>query len=764
MESHQNTMTPKQLVDWSKQNKDLDIKISETPIKGYTLCDIKVSSKTFEDGLFLNNDEVFNNIRRGNAIASMSIDKTQIFKYARKGIIKFFDYMLDYSNNKQQGVRVLGPVKQAFEVGRKVKIYVTEKANGENVQIAFEELKGAWVIGSKNVSIIVRDRNDIGWYRHQNKKCNERYNYAISFAELWFDILETRIINKGLYDDFINDITGYTLCGENIGDLEHQHIKLYEQKDIMFFGMVNNQTSEICEPIPKVNEILSKYGLTVVSSFNVSPEIGSFEEFSKLMEEYYIQVLHASVEKSGEGCVCYISEIVEDGEKVISLAKLKTFEYRFLRKIREKTKTNKKRKSLNINNILRNVEEECIDILKEEGVKMDLKEYLNFAKFIIRVILSVSDIENNIADVYAEFIKEVKRLYEKTGHDFNKLKTDDFSGILKIFGGGKVKELHPMDVDSESEHDKIEKDTNNLDNSFVAMHEEVFDLQKNKFKTFEKGKTYLLMVLGLVASGKSTIISYLEEAIKAKALDINFAVVSSDALQGQAIADYISKNPGATHEIAFSKINKNSKQRFDDEVNRQIIKFARIKDKVNLIFLDKNFPIESVEAYKQLTKENLKLVVLYPKIYNPYDSDRLSFPFSFNYFVQCYYRLKGRKNHETLDFDKNPHAHYILLSFSTLYKKVLFELDGVDMYPLTITDESENFDLDESFVKKFNDLIWNIGKVKFNIPAMLEQFEKHISEVFNYIEEKFPEEIFVDKRDFLKKEIYELLENKLKNE
>jgi hypothetical protein len=755
MESN-NDLTPKEVLEWAKGNKVIGVGTYATPIKDYTLHDLKVADIKKEDEVFLTNDEVYKRIRRGNAIATVMMGKTIIHKYARKGIIKFFDYKKDFSNDKHGAIRTLLPIKKAFEDGHKLKVYLTDKANGENVQIAYEELNGTWIIGSKNVSIIVRDRNDITWYRTKPKPL-DRFNYSVEFAELWFDLLEERITSKGLYDDFVNDIQGYTLCGENIGDLTHQHIKLYEKKDIMFFGMVNNQSNEICEPMDRVVSMLSKYGLTVVES-NSSPVINTFEDFEQSMKEYYNVVLHQPIEKCAEGCVAYFSAITNDGEKIISLGKLKTFEYRFLRKLREKIKYAKKKKNLNVNNIIRTVEEECIQLLKEERDNVDLKEYLKFGTFILKVLLQIDGYKNSIQDVYAEFIAEVRRMYNKSGFNFNKLTENDFTGVMKILNADRLKTLNKMEVDEE-EVGKGEEDEN-VDQA-IAQCEEQYEAQKQMFNKFEKGNTYLLIVLGLVSSGKSTIIKYIHDTIESNKLPVNFSVVSSDGIQGKAIEEYCSSHPGTSHQEAFGKISHTCKKKFEDEVSRQIFRFKSIKDKVNMVFLDKNFPIEGVGALSRYVKDNVKLVAFYPKIYNPYESTKLSYPFSFAYFVQCYYRLKGRKNHETLDFDKNPHTHYILLSFVTLYKNAEFDLPGVDMYPLTMTDEDKDIKLPDDFVHKFDELMNGIADVKFNIPAMVEQFEITIAEVISYIEEYYPPEHFSDKRDLLYKEIHELLETKL---
>ena len=62
-------------------------------------------------------------------------------------------------------------------------IYNTEKANGENTQVSYNYEFNAWVICSKNVSLLARDRQDVKKYKEQ------RYNYAQLMADAWFDLI-----------------------------------------------------------------------------------------------------------------------------------------------------------------------------------------------------------------------------------------------------------------------------------------------------------------------------------------------------------------------------------------------------------------------------------------------------------------------------------------------------------------------------------------------------------------------------------------------
>jgi hypothetical protein len=300
--------------------------------------------------------------------------------------------------------------------------------------------------------------------------------------------------------------------------------------------------------------------------------------------------------------------------------------------------------------------------------------------------------------------------------------------------------------------------------SYISLCNERFKSQQESFKKFKKGNTYLLIILGLASSGKSTLSKAFNDAISKStkiASEVNFSTVSSDAIHGKAIAEYIANHPDVCHKEVFSKINHSCQKKFEDEVNKLIHRYKHEQDKVNLIFLDKNYPVMGLPSLMKLEKDNVKVVAFYPKIYYPYQSRRLSYPFSFNYLIQCYYRLKGRKNHETLDFDKNPHAHHIILFYFTLYRDTDFNIPGVDMYPLTITDEETEIELPVELTEKFEDLMKGISRCEFDFTEMKEKYENDIAEVMDYIEKYYPPEMFSDKRDVLFEEICELLNDKL---
>ena len=412
-----------------------------SPINNLELIDIKIAIRYGEDDIYCNDDDVFNNIRRGDCLTYNK--ETKKYGIGRIGLIKFFDYKKKYNENEiPLEKRVLDKVKQS---NLPLIAYLTEKANGENFQVSFNNEFQCWIIGSKNVSLAARDEKDLDYYNKNNE--NNRYNFTLNFAKIWFELLNNNIKDK--IEEFKKEMGDHTFIGENVGDLLYQHIKTYNKRDVIFYGIVNNSMydNEICLPLNRSFEIFKKYNLSYVPN-EVSPIYDNFSKLKIYLDEKYDEILLRNLENGGEGCVVYISEVDENGnENVLTLGKLKTFEYRFYRKIREKCKQlrYKNKKSTNyLKNSLRKESEEIIEHLKD---KINFDDYMNFGDFII----DYNEFDNrDFSNVFANFIDEMKKMYEKK-EEFNNIKKDFDKKLNYYFHNYNEKE-------SDEENEKDEKE------------------------------------------------------------------------------------------------------------------------------------------------------------------------------------------------------------------------------------------------------------------------------------------------------------------
>ena len=570
--------------------KDLLVKFNKwpTPIKGLELIDIKVGSKIKEDEIFLEKDFIAEHLRRGEALFYNKDENT--YDYARIGLPKFFDYKKSYQdteNDQKLKERVLGKILEESKNGKneqnlKFFAYLTTKVNGENFQVSYNTKYDCWVIGSKNVSLAIRNKEDIEFYKDANnfkdyinennesnallsekekkkkenkekkkekkkkkqerlerrkkgkKEENEendeneedekdekeekdeknqnqiieenkkeknnktqnilnRYLFALDFAETWIKLLQEKIINnpdKDLINKFKAELGNHTLIGESVGDKKREHILVYKERDIIFYGIVNNQKllSENCLSLSKSFEIFKKFNLSY-TEISPSPKFNTLEELFAYMNEQYDVVFDKSLQESGEGNVVYFSCDKNGDESVKGLAKLKTFDYRYLRKVREKLKTippkvdraaiekevrkkfndikkkkEKKKKgkkeeeddkeeiikinrkidnelkdkneerNTRISRIIKKVKNESHDLLKEvpkskfNSDKILLKEYFDFGEYLINYWAIDG---KNYFDVFASFIEIMKEKF-KAKTEINDLLVNE---IRKKFEG-----------------------------------------------------------------------------------------------------------------------------------------------------------------------------------------------------------------------------------------------------------------------------------------------------------------------------------------
>lgn len=127
-------------------------------------------------------------------------------------------------------------VLRAFKRGNRVEVIRTEKANGENAQVSYCYELDAWMICSKNVSLLAASLKDLDGYKE------ERYNYAREIGAEWFKIIGQ--LKKEHVPELKKTLDGFTIIGEYCGNPKFQHLIKYKTIGIMWFAMVGNKSRE----------------------------------------------------------------------------------------------------------------------------------------------------------------------------------------------------------------------------------------------------------------------------------------------------------------------------------------------------------------------------------------------------------------------------------------------------------------------------------------------------------------------------------------
>ena len=300
-----------------------------------------------------------------------------------------------------------------------------------------------------------------------------------------------------------------------------------------------------------------------------------------------------------------------------------------------------------------------------------------------------------------------------------------------------------------------------------------FPENKQERIKLEEGNTYFFICFALVCGGKSTFFDQISsQANSDQNKDkYNINIVSSDKIREDLSHQMQKKNPNMTFKQCFDKVGKETAKKFDQEIKKAIN--SKKMDKINIILVDKNYPqgIDKFLKFFCKDKDSQFFFVFIPNIKKPIDINGLKFPFSLNYFIQCYLRLKNRHGHEVLDGD-DPSAKSVYLSFFKLfqnfdfYKKLYSNPQyeqNVFLQKIDFTDESKEMEVDKDIEEFFGKVIKNLKA--FDMNNIKQNHESDINKFFEMIEEKYEgKNFFSDTRELIKNEVQDLLENGLKND
>jgi len=113
----------------------------------------------------------------------------------------------------------------------------------------------------------------------------------------------------------------------------------YNRKTLVFYAVVDKNSSDICWTHERSLALFHKFGLDSVKI----ESLGLFDRYDSLCDKLYEtfrNIAKSKIAEEEEGSVLYLTKRHKSGDaskdKVLSLAKLKTLEYRIFRKMREK--------------------------------------------------------------------------------------------------------------------------------------------------------------------------------------------------------------------------------------------------------------------------------------------------------------------------------------------------------------------------------------------------------------------------------------------
>ena len=284
----------------------------------------------------------------------------------------------------------------------------------------------------------------------------------------------------------------------------------------------------------------------------------------------------------------------------------------------------------------------------------------------------------------------------------------------------------------------------------------------------EEGKTYFCICFALVCGGKSTFFEEIKSQTQSEKnkSKYNIKLVSSDKIREDLSIQMQKNNPKMTFQQCFDKVGKETAKEFDTQIKKAIDETE--KDKINIILVDKNYP-QGIDKFLKLfctDKNSQFFLVFIPNIKKPIKINDIKFPFSLDYFIQCYLRLKNRKGHEVLN-GQDESSILVYLSFFKLFQNFDFEKkissneefsNNVILHEMNFTDEEKDIKIDANTEKFFKNVIKRMRA--FDMFAIKKYHQKDIDAYFKEIDEKYDgKNYFENTRDLIKTEVGDLLEN-----
>ncbi|KAF4727135.1 hypothetical protein FOZ62_007535 [Perkinsus olseni] len=376
--------TPEKLYEWLKRCRHCKLVNTKVPELGCEIVDVSMLKRKSEDKTYLKNDLLHCLLRRGMSLAvttsegnkrrkvepasaeeevdggpcSASTEEVAKVVLLRQGLPKFFDIDVDkdFADSDEPSW-----LRKRLAERWPTNLYLLDKANGENAQVSWSGEFSAWVICSKNVSLVARELADI----HRFK--SDRFEYAKLVAAAWFEELQKlerigtlETVLAVLHSVFNHDrpkirkiLSHHTLVGELCGRSGVQHIVKYNSQGLKWYALVANVcgAESACVAPADTLTILKACGLTTIEEVCPAKAVelreGDWDSMRNEIaavnqsEMHDVTTLEHLIRCQREGVVAYFENRRAEGDGavvVVALGKAKTAQYRLLRKLREVTK------------------------------------------------------------------------------------------------------------------------------------------------------------------------------------------------------------------------------------------------------------------------------------------------------------------------------------------------------------------------------------------------------------------------------------------
>jgi hypothetical protein len=269
--------------------------------------------------------------------------------------------------------------------------------------------------------------------------------------------------------------------------MDLQHVVRYSRVQLVFFAIVHKYSREPCVPLKEAFDMFDKYDLDRVD-YRVYPNFKRMEDLIKQLRKIYNEVGSSPCEADGEGNVLYFmacnseSNQSKPRDKMVTLCKLKTLEYAFYRKIREKAKNMVTRK-LNPRQVSEKFTKEAAKLVNAR----ELPHPMSFYNELCDKLFETVDIGKLSADMISERFQEVLTVSQKLMAEKRKAVGSDFEDIINGFNSSSMREkyfevdLHDGNPYMRKEDEKaLAAEKNNTKRGGGKRSDDSFELKKQE--------------------------------------------------------------------------------------------------------------------------------------------------------------------------------------------------------------------------------------------------------------------------------------------
>mmetsp|Transcript_102523 Transcript_102523/g.221271 ORF Transcript_102523/g.221271 Transcript_102523/m.221271 type:complete len:299 (+) Transcript_102523:538-1434(+) len=282
----------------------------------------------------------------------------------------------------------------------------------------------------------------------------------------------------------------------------------------------------------------------------------SFDEFGDAIINLYTKVGSAALDEEEEGSVLYFVQRNSRNSKldrVLSLCKLKTFEYRVWRKLREKLSSHLNERCPNDKKQTRI--DRFIKESKELTEGFNLPHSMNWYK---QVAITAFDW---IAENYKGLNEEDLR-----GHFINHL-----SYFVEKTHGEKLKCASSLQFNKTS---------------------------TSVLKNTSRKQMIVMVPIGIPGMGKSTFVKIINSLLDKNGWE--FFVLSADLMRSKMIEKYVKDFPSRAHE-AHEKTQKSFVEKWNTDLAKVV---QSCKSEKFCLFLDKNHPLNALDKTMDIVRNN----------------------------------------------------------------------------------------------------------------------------------------------------------------